>query len=312
MTRELVLVHGRAQEHKDSIQLKKDWLDALAEGLAKSNLTLPIAETAVHFPYYGDTLIDLVDGKSVDQAAQVIVRGAESDADEKRFVRAVLEEIRLKGGITDAELAEIGGQDVVDKGPLNWEWVQTIMKALDRHAPGGSATSIALFTHDVYEYLTNSGIRQTIEDGISNAIAPGVETVVVSHSLGTVVAYNLLRREGKLRNWQVPLLVTVGSPLAVDEIRKSLRGFAPTRCPECATSWFNAFDTRDVVALYPLDPGNFPLDPDMPSVENYPDVHNKTDNRHGIAGYLDDQEVAKRIYNALTADEVSHGDRLDG
>jgi hypothetical protein len=33
---------------------------------------------------------------------------------------------------------------------------------------------------------------------------------------------------------------------------------------------------------------------------NKTDVHNRTSNRHGIAGYLDDLAIASRIYDALT------------
>jgi hypothetical protein len=40
MTRELVFVHGPAQEHKDSVSLKKEWIDALNKGLAKSGLSM--------------------------------------------------------------------------------------------------------------------------------------------------------------------------------------------------------------------------------------------------------------------------------
>jgi hypothetical protein len=54
--------------------------------------------------------------------------------------------------------------------------------------------------------------------------------------------------------------------------------------------------TRDVVALYPLDKNNFPI---QPAIDNNAAVRNKTDNRHGIAGYLDDPNVAKRIVQAL-------------
>jgi hypothetical protein len=212
-----------------------------------------------------------------------------------------MEEIRQKTGITEEQLAEVAGQDVVERGPLNWEWFQGFLRAVDRFVPYGSGNSIALFTHDVYLYLKNSAIRETIDTGVSAAITPGVETVVVAHSLGTVVAYNLLRQQGHLRGWKVPLCVTVGSPLAVSEIRKTLRGFAPIRCPECVSKWFNALDERDVVALYPLDTSRFPLDPTTPAIENKRDVRNKTRNRHGIAGYLDDKEVAKRIYEALVA-----------
>jgi hypothetical protein len=95
--------------------------------------------------------------------------------------------------------------------------------------------------------------------------------------------------------------VTVGSPLAVTEIRKTLRALAPCRCPQRVGAWFNALDERDVVALYPLDASNFPLDPVNPAIENKRDVRNKTENRHGIAGYLDDAVVARRIHEALIA-----------
>jgi hypothetical protein len=155
-------------------------------------------------------------------------------------------------------------------------------------------------TSDVYQYLKNSNIRETIDKGVADSLTVGVETVVVAHSLGTVVAYNLLRQQGHLRGWKIPLFVTLGSPLAIEEIRKTLKSFAPTRCPECTSRWFNAMDERDVVALYPLTPKNFPLDPTKPSIQNKVDVRNRTSNRHGISGYLDDAEVAKIIHKALT------------
>jgi hypothetical protein len=112
----------------------------------------------------------------------------------------------------------------------------------------------------VYEYLRNAGIREKIDNGVAAALTPGVETVVVGHSLGSVVTYNLLRQQGHLRGWKVPLYVTVGSLLAATAIRSALRTFATTRCPECVSNWFNAMDERDVVALYSLDTHHFPLD----------------------------------------------------
>jgi len=300
MTRQLIFVHGRAQEHKNAFALKAEWLDALEVGLSKSSLALPIAEPDVRFPFYGDTLFDMVGGQSPDVAAEVIIRGDDIADDEQRFARALVIEIGEKIGLTNEQLAEVAGQDVIERGPLNWEWVRGFLKAVDRFVPYGSGTSIALFTHDVYQYLKNSTIRETIDLGVAKALTPGVETVVVAHSLGSIVAYNLLRQQGQLRGWNVCLLVTLGSPLAITEIRRTLRSFAPIRCPECTSRWFNALDQRDVVALYPLDTARFPVDPANPAIENKRDVRNKTQNRHGIAGYLDDIEIAKRIYDALT------------
>ncbi|RTZ48109.1 hypothetical protein EKL30_03905 [Candidimonas sp. SYP-B2681] len=60
-------------------------------------------------------------------------------------------------------------------------------------------------------------------------------------------------------------------------------------------------EERDVIALYPLDDRHFPLGPADPSTENKRDVRKKKENRHGISGYLDDKEIAKRIYDALVS-----------
>jgi len=302
--RELVLVHGRAQEHKDAVALKKEWLDTLAEGLAKSELTLPIPEAKVRLPFYGDTLFGLVSDVPPDQVAEVIVKGNRDDPALREFVDAVLDEVATRHSVTEEEIEEEaqkaiiekgGTAGVVERGPLNWGWVQGILRAIDKHVPGASGASIALVTRDVYQYLSNPGVRDTIDTGVRKALANGADSVVVAHSLGTVVAYNLLRREGTAAGWRVPLLLTVGSPLAVKRIRTALR---PTRHPECVGKWYNALDSNDVVALYPLDRAHFPLDPE---IENQADVKNQTDNQHGIKGYLNDKKVAKRIYDALVA-----------
>jgi hypothetical protein len=93
----------------------------------------------------------------------------------------------------------------------------------------------------------------------------------------------------------VPLHVTVGSPLAVTAIREVLQ---PLKGLVCARAWFNAMDPQDIVALYPLGPPRFDV---QSTIENKTDVDNQTDNQHGIAGYLDDAVVARRIHDALTA-----------
>jgi surfactin synthase thioesterase subunit len=50
---------------------------------------------------------------------------------------------------------------------------------------------------------------------------PDMPTVVVGHSLGAVVSYCLLRRDGDANRWAVPLYVTLGAPLAVTAIKKA-------------------------------------------------------------------------------------------
>ena len=292
--KQLVFIHGRAQEHKDIDALKTEWIDAWCAGLAKSGLAIPIAEADIRFPYYGNTLYDLAQGKTLAEVASIIVKGAdERDLEQREFIREVLLEVQEQRGITDAEVSKVLGSDTLDKGVLNWGWIQGILEVIDRHVPLASGISIALATRDVYQYIDNIAIRDEIETGVRKALMPGLPTVVVSHSLGTVVAYNLLRREGVAQGWTVPLFMTLGSPLAVSALRKKL---SPNRHPPCVGWWFNAFDEHDVVALFPLDAKNFPVEPE---ITNKRDIYNPTTNRHGISGYLSDPVVAKTIYEAL-------------
>lgn len=292
MSRQLVFVHGRAQQHKDAAALKQSWIEAWSRGLAKSGLKVPIDEAQIRFPYYGDTLAGLVEG---GPAPDVVVMGPEPPDEEKEFVAAVLEEARRERGITDAEVMAEAEVEVLEKGPQNWWWVRAIAKSLDSQLPGASGATMAAATADVYQYLRNPGVRDVIEDGVRGAMSSDTETVVVAHSLGTVVAYNLLRRDGGNSDWKVPLFLTLGAPLGVTAIRKALQ---PIGHPACVGAWFNAMDPQDIVSLYSLEPPQFGIDP---AIENKTDIDNHTDNQHGIAGYLDDAVVARRIHEALTA-----------
>ncbi|ACQ82330.1 V8-like Glu-specific endopeptidase [Beutenbergia cavernae DSM 12333] len=292
----LVLVHGRGQAGLDSIGLKADWVGALA-----GSGPLPITEELIHFPYYGDTLAQLTAGMSPREAAAVIVRGDDVDDGEKAFMLDVMREWQLAVGLSDDEVVEASDEpEVIERGFGDWPWVRAVLRAIDQHLPGGSAATIALVTHDVYRYLTDSAIRETIDDGVASAMPDGEPTIVVGHSLGSVVAYHVLRSHVKADSWDVPLLVTVGSPLAVTAIRATLKRLDPIRVPDPVGSWLNARDPRDVVALYPLTADRFPL-PSSSRVQITDDstIDNVTPNRHGISGYFAAPGVAKPILDAL-------------
>jgi hypothetical protein len=98
------------------------------------------------------------------------------------------------------------------------------------------------------------------------------------------------------------MYITVGSPLGVTDIRKALKGEATLRVPECVGGWRNFMDERDIVALYALTPGHFPVADTGTTIENLTHVRNATPNHHGISGYLGDAEVARAIHDALVAD----------
>ena len=292
--RTLVLIHGRSQEGKDSAALKKEWLDALHEGLRAAGLDVEVPDDNVRFPFYGDALYDLVKDATGKPAEVIIQSAGDPQAAEKEFIASVVAETVDRVGLTDEDIrSHAMDGSVVEQGVQNWPWVLAALRALE-YVPGLGSVSLALATKDVYRYLRNPGIQSFIETNVRKAFAAQGEFVLVGHSLGSVVAYDVLRRRAAAEGWSVPSFITVGSPLAVQTIADAL---APIATPDGVQSWFNAYDRRDVVALHPLDTVHFPVDPAIENVE----VENSTPNRHGIAGYLSDPVVARRIHDALTA-----------
>jgi hypothetical protein len=290
--RSLILIHGRSQQGKKDDDLKGQWLAALQKGLAAADLDLEVPRDRVRLPFYGDTLDQLTHGRiDVDD---VVVQGGEPDAPAQLVVGAMAQDLVTSLDLSEEEIrAAADDPAVAEMGPQNWPWVLAVIRAAERRLKGAGPRLLELAVKDVHAYLSRPGVQTKIEGGVRKAFDEEDECVVVAHSLGSVVAYNVLARRTGHEPWAVPSLVTVGSPLAVRPIVEAL---APISRPTGVDDWLNAYDPRDVVALHPLDPTYFPV---QPGVENYDGVDNFTDNRHGIAGYLSDPVVARRIHDAL-------------
>jgi hypothetical protein len=71
--------------------------------------------------------------------------------------------------------------------------------------------------------------------------------IVVAHSQGSIIAYDVLREfEGRTSGIQVPLFLTIGSPLGLDEVQDNLK--KPLRVPAIVQKWHNFADLLDPVA----------------------------------------------------------------
>lgn len=286
----LVLIHGRAQGGKDHVILKKTWIDTLEKGLEKSNLKLPISQDDIVFPYYGDLLDQLAANFNMP-VETIIERGSSLNNKDARFFHDFFLEIAENSNISSEEIDKEKSIEITERGPLNWEWVHSILKAIDRKTTWSEAT-LRTFTYDVFLYLTVPIIRQKIDNLIKSQL-PKDSFVVVGHSLGSVVGYNILR-DFSLN--MVSKFITVGSPLGVNAVKRYLK--TPLIMPQgVRNGWYNAYDEGDVVALNPLDKNYFNI---TPPIVNMNRVKNQTSNQHGIEGYLNDKTVAKEIFNALS------------
>lgn len=290
--RKLVFIHGRAQEGRSSGEIAEEWRTALQAGVTDAGLP-PLDLQDVQVPFYGDELDRISDEFGLPLASEINARGDILQDKFLAFQAEVAREITERTGVTDDEINAEYGDNPRPRGPQNWEWVQALIRAIDRNHDGVSSAFLEKFLRDVFLY-TNSVLAKRRIDAIVSAKISREPTIIVAHSLGTVVAYNILKEAEDL---DIPLLVTLGSPLGIRAIRNRFR---PISYPAKAGAWFNAYDERDVVALYPLDEDNFDV---LPRIENMGEIRNQTSNRHGIAGYLDKNVVGSRIYRGLMEED---------
>ena len=287
----LVFVHGRAQQGKSEAEIIDEWKRSLAKSLGRRASILE--EIEIVAPFYGDKLVELVNSLGDAVPEDIIVRGTAEGLDEdyRAFLAEYLELIREQEGISEEEIASEANIGLTERGPQNWPWVLAILRTLDK-IPGLDGDMIERILRDVWIYLERSSVRQTINAIVAPAFDFDGPLVTIAHSLGTIVAYDIIRER---TDGSIPQLITVGSPLGLKISRKAL---APIRHPSAVGDWFNARDTHDVVALYPLTSQYFDIDP---AVTDHSKVRNRTSNAHGISGYLSDAKTVDKIYEALSA-----------
>jgi hypothetical protein len=134
--------------------------------------------------------------------------------------------------------------------------------------------------------------RQPIRERLRQALnaVVGGPVVVVGHSLGTVIAYDVLS-EASFAASVVPLLVTLGSPLGYTEIQDVVT--RPLRLPTPVQLWANFADPLDLVALDTSLADEFQGAPRIIDAL----VDNPSPNNHAACGYL----RASRVRSTVTA-----------
>ncbi|HYH13163.1 MAG TPA: hypothetical protein VD789_12465 [Thermomicrobiales bacterium] len=104
---------------------------------------------------------------------------------------------------------------------------------------------------DVENYFRDASIRDDVRGYFRDALEGRDEpTLLVAHSLGSVIGYDVLREYPDLR---VPGLVSLGSPLSIGHFRRNLarRGESgdDLPVPQMLTRWVNVYSELDPLTL---------------------------------------------------------------
>lgn len=223
-------------------------------------------------------------------------------AEEAAFIAALRAKMTT---LSDAELetaapvpAPAAGQGALERVPLPWFIKKRVLEA---------------YLSDVHHYLfdvefappgrTPVRIQQTIRRRFAAAVgAPAVSRphIVVSHSMGTIIAYDCLKRVADCA--PVDGFITVGSPLGLDEIQDKLQpgwsradGFPHERV---AGDWVNLFDRLDPVCGFDPVLASDYRKGGQSTIEDIA-VQNDGAWRHSITKYLRQKSFASTLRRML-------------
>ncbi|ARH94965.1 endopeptidase [Streptomyces sp. MOE7] len=231
-------------------ELTKSWRDALERGVGQlqSSIALPAARVpvpALQVPHWSALLADGDDRLSTRNALPD--EATPFTADEEAFVVQALDDL-----LTPAERAYAAQVDPTTLGVIKVPArITQRVVALDRRKPDGAVSKLIKVLREVHTYLTETELAGRVRKHVLQA-ADDHTTVLIGHSLGSVIAYDLLRYKelaapGTI-GAAVHTLVTCGSPLGIPTVQRGM-GICEGQLDAIAPRirWINVFDPGDVV-----------------------------------------------------------------
>ncbi|KPE52950.1 hypothetical protein [Chryseobacterium indologenes] len=292
----ILFIHGRAQEHSSQEELLDKWTTELKKSFENAGISYPEGVT-LHMPYYGKELISLRDQFKDDvHSGKYQMRSAEDLDEIQALHNDLLNDMAENAGITPKQILEEMKMETQERGLQNNPIILALARILDRYGKKYANDLILKETDDVVTYLVVPDVKVVINKLVTDALT-SEPTIIIAHSLGTVIAYEVLHMLKK-EDYNICGLITLGSPLGMKAIIRQLYT-SPTFPLVVSGSWTNLYDKRDIVSLRALEAAHFKVNPEILNI----DVINKTDNRHGIEGYLSNAFVAKSISDIMACNE---------
>ena len=253
----VVGVHGIGQRQLGRAQLVGVWEPSLLDGVeAAAKRPLPDLPFSFDLAYYGRLFLDATPRKG---------EGRKSGEDTGLLAGLTPEE--------EAELAQAASETAGDEAltaaeqeaAKSYTRIPAVLRvgfrALDWRFGPGAALLFAGSFREVRRYLRDPVLKARADEVVDAAV--GADTrVLVGHSLGSVVAFEFVRRNPEHR---LDLLVTLGSPLGARFVRalmpdarygkngkgkkgKSVKG-DEEGLPGGLGAWVNVRDPHDPVAF---------------------------------------------------------------
>jgi len=310
MAKHIILVHGRSFKPQKQT-LTDSWTEALRHGIARDygdDKAQAFDDVNITMAYYGGLsnafLASL--GQTYDEAADVADRAAALNA--------------LKQVPSAAEFLGDAGKARYDALPG-----KTALKEFFADSLAGSLSFMGLsepvitqFAPDVGHYWDHnspygSSVRMTLTEILAPALENNDKVLLLSHSLGTMIAYDVLWKFSHYGEYQdipdrkVPVWITLGSPLGDETVKRNLKGAGvagPGKYPGNIGRWINIAAEDDYISHDEEIANDYRKMKQwglVGSIRDHP-IYNLSvrwgeSNPHHGAGYLIHPEVSKIVAN---------------
>jgi len=314
----IVFVHGLGNK-PESTELIRLWKRSLSRDDGIDLNAENISSTMVYWAdvFYATPDPDLASYESLDEYKLTLeedeaVHSAEIQVnktisiDERNFIEQLAKkyEVPVRHVAKDASLANNAKDEVAvyERIPLPGYLKELIMAAFVKEAYAYIFNKESNPTGQK-KYQVRSELRHRFVTTLKQikSSKPDETIVVVSHSMGTMIAYDCLKSVPDCP--EVEAFFTIGSPLGVDEIQDcfspdwtSNDGF-PSK--KLIKKWINFYDPLDAVAR--LDP-NLANDFQKAGVDVVEDIEESNWGvwRHSISKYLQGKILRKKLRSSLS------------
>ena len=255
VSKRLFLIHGRGfKPYRPA--LEKLWFEAIEHGLARDDSDLLKAYR--HVPrklvYYGDISNEFLSRRAHEEPYDEC-----GDLNDRKCCLNRLKKYPRKQFLGNEGKIEYRAL------PGRASWKETLADILGSltDAIGLAEPAIRKVAPDIGQYWEpdesfGSDVRGELTLTLEKALCAGDDVMLVAHSLGSMIAYDVLwkfsyygeYRELRRRENQLSLLVTLGSPLGVDTVKRFLKGSAASgqrRYPYLLRRWENLAAEDDYV-----------------------------------------------------------------
>jgi len=301
----IIYVHGRGYKpQKDA--LKENWDDALTSGLQRDHNRSTVEKfitTKKEMVYYGD-----LTNEFLKKERKSFIYDMKNDMYDRSECLKKLQNYS-NSDFQKSTYSNLPGKDSTKKVFAHLTSRPLYMLGLGNFVVGLVAPDMKHYWNPDDKF--GSDVRWRLTEVLKDAFDEKDEILLISHSLGTIIAYDVLWkfsyygeykdiREKKLHTW-----ITMGSPLGNENAKKKLKGANATgirKYPVNISRWFNVAAEDDYLCHDQRLNNDFEkmAITTQHNVKGYNlSIRHSKSNPHHAVGYLISPEVVKIVANWL-------------